>query len=361
MDSDTHGYKPCDAALIHCRWRTIVGSVYVNIICRAYASGIIERMRADHSNDRAGDCDERVSFSLLKHNAVVAGAARLGSWALNRNLERVIFTATTGRSGTWTLARLFASVPSCRSLHEPWPPMAGTVLRAASHGDAMYVRKAFRRIKAVNILRAAAGHRYYFEANHCFIKTFAKLAAEEFGDRIAVVHLVRPAIEVAMSIFQLGEEPGTEVGNTWWLDYRAPSNLVRIADLLDSDRSLAHPFYKALWYWHEIEARVAVLRATLPWLKIVRFETDELDDRENVLRLFADLGVACDDRWIKPVIGRRFNRRDEQKQMPSLPLEQAEYMLLRFRETLLRCGVELPATPQPQASAAEWRRLPVPA
>jgi hypothetical protein len=320
-------------------------------------------MRAEHSNEPAGHCDERVSFSPLKHNALAAGAARLGSWALNRNLERVIFTATTGRSGTWTLARLFAAVPSCRSLHEPWPPMAGTVLRAASHGDAMYVRKVFRRIKAVNILRAAAGHRYYFEANHGFIKTFARLAAEEFGDRIAVVHLVRPAIEVAMSIFQLGEEPGTEVGNTWWLDYRAPSNVIRIASLLDSERSLAHPFYKALWYWHEIEARVAALRATLPWLKVVRLETDELDDREKVLRLFADLGVAGDDRCAEPLIGRRFNRRDEQKQMPALPLEQAESMLLRFRETLLRCGMELPATasPQPRASAAEWRRSVVPA
>jgi hypothetical protein len=300
-----------------------------------------------------GDRDFAVELSPFKHNPVVAGAARLGGWALNRHLERVIFTATTGRSGTTTLARLFAAAPSCRSLHEPWPPMSGAVLHAASHGDVRFVRKVFRRIKAVNILRAAAGHRYYFEANHCFVKTFAGLAAEEFGDRLAVVHLVRPAIEVAMSIFRLREEPGTQVGNSWWLDYRAPCNLIRIAHLLDSDRGLAHPFYKALWYWHEVEARVAALRTTQPSLMIVRFETDWLGDSQRVLRLFRELGVACDASRIEPLIGRILNQREEQKSLPALPLEMAESMLLRFREVLALSGVELPGT---QAAAGTSRR-----
>src|SRR5690349_8276092 len=255
--------------------------------------------QARHSTDGAVAGDAGVLLSRLKHNRVVAGVARRAAWARNRGLERVIFTATTGRSGTTTLTRLFSAVPSCKALHEPWPPMSGEVLHAASYGDVRFVREAFRRSKAVNILRAAAGHRYYFEANHCFVKTFAQLAAEEFGDRLAVVHLVRPAIEVAMSIFRLREEPGTNVGNFWWLDHRAPSNLIPIADLLDSDRHLAHPFYKALWYWHEIEARIAALRASLPSLTIVRFETAELDDKHKVLRLFGNLGLARDSEQIE--------------------------------------------------------------
>jgi hypothetical protein len=301
-------------------------------------------------------------LSPIKHNRLVAGLARRGAWALNRHLERIIFTATTGRSGTWTLTRLFAGVPSCASLHEAWPPMSGEVLSAASHGDTALVRKVFHRVKAINILRAAAGHRYYFEANHCFVKTFAQLAAEEFGDRLAVVHLMRPAIEVAMSIFRLREEPGTEVGNFWWLDHRAPTNIIRIADLLDSDRTLAHPFYKALWYWHEIEARVAALRAALPSLKIVRFETDAMGDKEKVLRLFADLGIACSAHHIEPRIGQKLNQREEQKSLPAFSAEQAESMLLRFRDTLARRGIEIPSAPtHPRASAREPRDSAVPA
>jgi hypothetical protein len=234
--------------------------------------------------------------------------------------------------------------------------MSGTVLHAASYGDAKFARKAFRRVKAVNILRAAAGHRFYFEANHCFVKSFAELAAEEFGDRLAVVHLVRPAVEVAMSIFRLREEPGTEVGNFWWLDYRAPCNMIRIADLLDSGRSLSHPFYKALWYWHEIEARVVALRAALPGLEIIRFETAALDDTDKVLSLFADLGLPCDASRIEPLIGRVSNQREEQKSLAALPLEDAESMLLHFREVLARTGPEPAVAPpcvRPHAAEKE--------
>ncbi|HEX5461312.1 MAG TPA: hypothetical protein VFX20_15215 [Steroidobacteraceae bacterium] len=308
-------------------------------------------LQAEHSTDRAVAGDAGVLLSLLKHNRVVAALARRAAWARNRGLERVIFTATTGRSGTTTLTRLFAAVPSCRSLHEPWPPMSGEVLHAASYGDVRFVRRAFHRSKAVNILRAAAGHRYYFEANHCFVKTFAELAAEEFGDRLAVVHLVRPAIEVAMSIFRLREEPGTNVGNFWWLDHRAPSNLIQVADLLDSDR-LAHPFYKALWYWHEVEARIAALRTRLPALRMVRFETAELHDKDKVLRLFAALGIACDAAQIEPLIGGILNQREEQKCLSPLPLAQAESMLLRFHDAVSRRGIEFPHFP----SSKPWAR-----
>lgn len=314
-------------------------------------------MQAGHSTDRAVAGDVGVSLGLLKHNRVVAGAARLAAWARNRDLERVIFTATTGRSGTTTLTRLFSSVPSCRSLHEPWPPMSGEVLEAASYGHVRLVRQAFRRSKAVNILRAAAGHRYYFEANHCFIKTFAELAAEEFGERLAVVHLIRPAIEVAMSIFRLREEPGTNVGNFWWLDHRAPTNLIQVADLLDSDRSMAHPFYKALWYWYEVEARIAALRTRLPFLRMVRFETADLDDKDKVMRLFADLGMTCDPLHIEPLIGGILNQREEQKFLSALPLAQAQFMLLHFHDALVRRGVDLSVAPAPRPRAPARRLL----
>lgn len=317
--------------------------------------------QAAHSKDHVSERDVGVALRPIKHSRLVAGMARLGFRSLNINLERVIFTATTGRSGTKTLARLFSAVPSCRSLHEPWPEMSGAVLRAASYGETKLVREVFRRKKLVNILRAAAGHRYYFEANHCFVKTFAALAAEEFGDRLAVVHLVRPAIEVAMSIFQLREEPGTQVGNLWWLDYRAPSNRIQIADILDSDRTLAHPFYKALWYWYEIEARIAALQASLPRLKVVRFETRGLDEKEKVLRLFADLGIACDDRRIEPLIGGVLNRREEQKRRSALPIDEAHAMQLGFHEAMVRCGIELPATCPARPRAPPSERLESPA
>src|ERR1700740_1104738 len=72
-------------------------------------------------------------FKPIKHNAVVAPVARFWLGLRARGLEKVIFTATTGRSGTLSLAKLFAAVPGCRSVHEGHPVMNGTVLRAASY------------------------------------------------------------------------------------------------------------------------------------------------------------------------------------------------------------------------------------
>ncbi len=273
-------------------------------------------------------------FHPLKHNRAVAGAALQLLKLRTRKLERVIFTATTGRSGTLSLSRIFSAVRGCISLHEAYPAMNGPVLRAASYGDANLVNRVYRRIKSVNIRRAAVGHRYYFEANHLFIKTFAQNAVDDFGDRIAVIHLVRPAVEVATSIYSLRDYPGTERGNYWWLDYRAPTNRISIADLLESDPEFSHPFYKALWYWHEVEARIAAFHLEMPNVRFVRFQTEWLNDALRMCDLLDDLGVEYDTAVIAAMIGLKEHTKDDQKIGSALPADVSEQMADRFRKLL---------------------------
>src|SRR5277367_3935783 len=90
-------------------------------------------------------------FKAIKHNRLVAELAlqyfKLRTWGL----ERLVFTATTGRSGTLTLAKLFSGLPDCAAVHEAHPVMNGPVLLAATHGDAALVDRVYRRIKSVNI------------------------------------------------------------------------------------------------------------------------------------------------------------------------------------------------------------------
>ncbi len=279
----------------------------------------------------------------FKHNPLIASAARLGLRAMTHRLERVVFTATTGRSGTKSLASIFSMVPDCVSLHEPWPDMSGDVLRAASYGKQDLVNRIYRCIKSINILRAAVGYRYYFEANHCFVKTFMEQAIADFDDRIAVVHLLRPAIDVAMSIYRLHEEPGTGLGDAWWLDHRAPTNLIRISSVLDSDREFSHPFYKTLWYWHEVELRIAAWRARMPAVRMVEFQTEWLGDRAKVMWLLGQLGIECEETCIRmqPTLEQNKNAREEQKTVPALPEEQARDMLERFRRLLADRGVDI--------------------
>jgi hypothetical protein len=275
-------------------------------------------------------------FEPLKHNRLVAGLASRLLQLRTLGLERLIFTATTGRSGTLTLTRLFAAVPECHAAHEPYPIMNGSVLQAATYGENALVDRVYRCVKSVNIRRAAIGYRYYFEANHLFIKTFARNAIADFGPRIAVVHLVRPAVEVASSIYQLGNFPSTEEGNFWWLDFRAPTNRLAMADILDSDPEFSHPFYKALWYWHEVEARITALRASLPAVRVIDFETSWLNDLGRVCGLLDDLGVRYDRSLLEPLVGAREHTKDDQKVSASLPPEEAQARAARFRELIER-------------------------
>jgi len=263
-----------------------------------------------------------------------------------RTVERLIFTATTGRSGTLTLSRTFAGIPGCCAVHEPSPVMNNEVLRAASFGDEPQLER-FYRTKLIHIMRAAAGYRYYLEANHLFIKTFVGHAAREFGNRLAVVHLVRPATEVAMSIYRLQVLPGIGAGNRWWLDYHAPLNRIRIADALDGDE-FSHSFYKGLWYWFEIEARVEEWRRRLPGVPFVRFETGWLSDPERLLELATALGVAADRRQIESQIGARENEKTQEKLIAPLPQEEAARMFEHFVALLRqRCPAIAATVPEP--------------
>jgi hypothetical protein len=273
-------------------------------------------------------------FNPFKRNRLVAALASRLLRLQTRGLERLVFTATTGRSGTLTLTKLFAAVPGCRAAHEPYPIMNGPVLRAASYGDSALVDRVYNRIKSVNIRRAAVGYRYYFEANHLFIKTFALNAIADFGPRVAVVHLVRPAVDVANSIYQLGDYPSTEQGNFWWLDFRAPTNLLAMADILESDPEFSHPFYKALWYWHEVEARIAAWRASMPAVRVIDFETGWLNDLGRVCSLLEELGIRYERSRLEPLVGAREHTKDQQKICAALQPEEAQEKAARFRQFL---------------------------
>lgn len=277
----------------------------------------------------------------LKHSALVAAPVRRSLQVMTRGLERVIFTATTGRSGTMTLSSLFSMVPGCAAFHEPHPFMNGSVLRAASYGDEAFVDRAYARVKSINILRAAVGRRYYMEANQLFVKTFIRQAFDEFGDRMAVVHLVRSPVDVAMSLYRLQQVPGTQAGDLWWLDHRAPTNVIQIADLLDSDAELSHPFYRALWYWYEVEARFAAWRARLPSMKVAHFDTDWFNDSPRVLRLFDELGLDYERSRIESLSIPKEHTKSDLKTLPALGLAEADERDQRFQQLLSARGLDV--------------------
>jgi len=281
----------------------------------------------------------RVVLRSIRRHGWTAAAARAWYGLRSASVERFVFVATTGRSGTKTLTRICRRVPGCRAFHEPYPIMNGEVLDAAAHGRDGEVRWHWERVKSINVLRKAAGSRYYVETNHQFVKTFARHALEALAGRVAIVHLVRDPIAVARSIDALRDHPGTATGNAWWLDPRGGANVIRIADALERDPRYAHPFHRALWYWYEVEARVARLKDEHPDVPCEVLRTEELSDPVRVGAALGRIGMATDAATVAEACAVS-HRRAGDKRGEGVEAERAAEMHARFRDLLRERGYD---------------------
>ncbi|NOR68249.1 MAG: hypothetical protein GQ532_00885 [Methylomarinum sp.] len=278
---------------------------------------------------------------FIKYNAISAFLFRHYYRFRCHKLKNIIFVATTGRSGTMTLVDIFNSIPNCKAEHEPYPAMFNEVLEAKANGNENFVRSMYWHIKSVNLWRAAAGYLHYFESNHMFIKTYIEYAEKDFSDKMVVIHLTRDPVKVANSIYALQDFPGTEEGNKWWLDYTTQDNLIQISEYLDKDPEFKHPFYKGLWYWYEIEARVKYWKQHLPNVQFIEFKTEDFNDKEKTFQLLSDLNIDFDPKKLSTQVSTQSNTRPHQKIASPLPIETAEKMDNEFKELLLSLGYPL--------------------
>jgi len=247
-------------------------------------------------------------------------------------VEAYVFSATTGRSGSMTLANVLESLQDAVVFHEPDPIMHSRHLsgrdRLASLDDLFWRRK------RIEVHRAARGHRYYVETNHQFIKGFAEQAATWFGERLRVVHLRRDPVSVASSFYRMSSIPGLpRRGSLWLLDPRSDENLIQLGEVLFGDGDFGHDYYKCLWYWYETEARVRHFRDRHPKVPVQSIGTSDLNDIEKVRALLKGLGLAYDETALSRRVGQRHNEKSHDVQN-LLPREEAERMTARFRELL---------------------------
>lgn len=255
-----------------------------------------------------------------------------------RNVKHFTFVATTGRSGSQTLARIFAAAPGCLSLHEPEPVMNGLAMINKNRGSDSLARRTFYTRKLPRIYREcrSAKARYYVETNHMFIKSFHEFAIEYFYPRINVVHLKRNPRANAYSIYQLNELPGTPIGNRWYLDYQAPGNLIKLPPVLERFPEFRQPFYVSLWYVLEIEERIKRFRSTYPEVPCFQIATEQLNDMATIKELLAFLRMEIPEEALAQVVGKKNNEYTEFKKkmgMPVIAPAAQEEMVQRF------CGV----------------------
>lgn len=169
--------------------------------------------------------------------------------------RRLLFTVTTGRSGTEHLARCLSLFSAVESRHEPKPRFS-SCFRAVVAAPRI-AREFWEREKLPRIARGSTP--IYAETSHLFCKGFAE-ALVELGQVPELIVLRRDARAVARSLWQLESIPGRSLrGVRYYLSPWDPNHLP-----VDLERARRWSDYQlCYWYCLEIEARARALKETL--------------------------------------------------------------------------------------------------
>ena len=271
---------------------------------------------------------------------------RLTSSVYNRMLDlrckdvrAYVFVATTGRSGSESLAKIFGAVPDSVCLHEPYPIMVNDCPEGVD--PEKYFDDLFYLKKRINIKRTASRYRYYMETNHLFFQNFLERSVETFGDRIRIIHMVRNPVSVGSSFYSIQSIPGTtKNGKLYLIDPAGDDNLIMMNDMLGGDGEFGHDLYKCLWYWYESEARIRKLKERYPHVSWYRLETEELNDNTRLLDMFNILGIPVDAQRLQNLVGTRVNVKTDQKRK-SLSLDDCRAFDEKLRGKIReRYGIE---------------------
>jgi hypothetical protein len=234
--------------------------------------------------------------------------------------KRLVFTVTTGRSGTEYLSRALGLFRGVKSLHEPSPKFA-TYFRAVCSEPAVATEFWLER-KLPRILEFP--HPVYAETDHVACKGFLE-SLVELGVSPLLIHLRRPARDVAQSLWRLGTIPGRSLGGVRY--YLSPSDRVFLP--LDPARvGELHDYQLCYWYCLEIEerARVYTQRFAPRGVRLERVEFEEIRRPEGILELGEKLELGRPSGLarlqLRSLGTRRVNAKDDKKRdLELLPKE----------------------------------------
>jgi len=164
---------------------------------------------------------------------------------LSLEKKRLIFTVTTGRSGTGYLSKALSFLPNVASYHEPEPSFSNVMRLAQKNANIAYEFWVDKKLPHI----ASVPAQVYIETSHLFCKGFVEPLLE-LGFTPDIIILTRPHREVATSMYQLDTIPGlTDKGLRYYLSPDDPNVLP-----LPGWHTL-HDYQLCYWYCLEIERR----------------------------------------------------------------------------------------------------------
>lgn len=257
---------------------------------------------------------------------------------LNIRTKSFVFVATTGRSGTQSLAAAVNELDGAQSHHEPFPimytPEAFQTTSAST--KTQYFKRLFELKKRLYIRKSSVGVKTYLETNHLFIKNFSNFVIKEFGSKLKVIHLVREPQKVAQSFFEINSIPGsTKWGKAWLIDPRSENNLINIDYSHLANDEMEQNFLHCLWYWYETQARFLAFSQQHPNVPVFTIKTPELNDPDRIKLLNQFLGYSAN--LVEAQIGKRKNLKKGRKK--SLLAQERYEQLSTEMDALFRANV----------------------
>jgi len=270
---------------------------------------------------------------------------------------KLIFTSTTGRSGTKYLSELInKNARNATAEHDPYPRGYGEPILWYDRGeDRKLLRFSVRKMKRLergiryehilsrplpsrligreksnskiyiasqHLLRARFPSveikEIYLESTHAFVKSFGE-AMYSLRPDMYLIHLTRDPLEVAKSFMNRGSIPGPN--NPFLLDPLLKRNILRI------DGGMTD-FQKCLWYWFETELRHQEFIERNLVEKVYHIDIKEMRDKEKVKELFRFFGIEHGDIELRA----ERNRNKVPTEITERDLQEARELLDRIPE-----------------------------
>jgi hypothetical protein len=277
------------------------------------------------------------SAKRISRQAAALSAAERADLLQRVGAKTLIFTVTSGRSGTQTLARIFGAIPEVEAAHEGVPAFQEVMRLSLSDPSLARDFLLTRKLPAI----AASPKPVYLESSHVFGKGFL-LPALRLGLRPRVLFLKRDPRKVALSLERIGATPHRTAGGRAHHLSPADPSLLPVQPWDDfTDYQLC--------YWYALEAirrqRIKHDLAVRAGCNCHYLSIEELRAPADVWTLLMSMGVDVDrstetEAALNGVVGRAFNLKEKKPVLrrPEAELEGQERMVV---ERVQACLPEL--------------------
>lgn len=277
---------------------------------------------------------------------------------------RLIFTSTTGRSGTGYLVNLINSnALNATAEHDPRPTGYGKPIQWYDNkqveqlrnlvkkklkrielgkklGPGFYELSPWRQLRSYSLDNPKTSISYsiqipfepiipfvpildiYVESSHSFIKSFAD-AMVELAPDLSIIHLTRNPLEVAKSFLNRKSIPSAH--SPFLLDPEFKRNKLKL-DMTMTD------FQKCLWYWFETELRHVDFIEKYDIESVFDIDIKQLNDKNKVKEMFSYFGI----KHKKLSLNLKKNKNPKKTELSSKDLKEAKNLIDNIPENLLK-------------------------